>query len=774
MKLTFLAANTRLTKRFVKTATGVEKHSYPNVKEFTSHEEAPQSLEQFASVLRRHAALGHCLLKGNVLRPLVNESRKGSTNPMEKSDWVCLDVDGFNGTATKLMQAIGLEDQSYVIQYSASYNITSTDLRCHIFMLLKNAVAAPSLKQWLTGLNLEAEDIRNSITLTKSGHALKWPIDVTACQNDKLLYIAPPELVGMRDPMRTNARIATVNKTYDILSLHSIRHIEANQKDKHTLIKELRAAAGLTTTTPKIKQISGQSVMTNPDAAIVTDTKIDRGFVYFNINGGDSWGYYHPEGKPEYIYNFKDEPVYKTSEFLPHYWESINAAPALTPTDLRYLAFLDRRSSTYYRGTYDPTSEHLELFGAKNETQVRHFAKQHGMPLGDFIPEWDIVFDPEDTVRVDFKNQVINTFEPSVFMQQTAVERATPPPLILSVIHHALGSDEEITRYFINWLAYILQFRDRTLTAWVLHGTTGTGKGILMHKILAPLFGAKQSTMRRMEEFDSQFNSYIENNLIVCVDEMEASALFNAKGVMAKLKNFITEERVPLRTMYRTPYDVYNRTNWLFFSNQPEVVHIPKNDRRFNVGKYQPAKIDMSQKEIDSIEGELQHFHDFLLYYQVDDKAVMTPLDTESRNSMISISEASIDTVAGAILDGDFATLIDQLPSDDSYKLNPIEMTKVDAYKSVLNRIIARTDPKGACSISRDELRALFEYTVGNMPSSPNKFTSLLKHHRVHMTSVWLNDITVRGIKVHWQKPEEFATHQALLTPAKQPLRVVK
>ena len=53
--------------------------------------------------------------------------------------------------------------------------------------------------------------------------------------------------------------------------------------------------------------------------------------------------------------------------------------------------------------------------------------------------------------------------------------------------------------------------------------------------------------------------------------------------------------------------------------------------------------------------------------------------------------------------------------------------------------------------ISRDELYALLEWCVGGMPASPNKFTSLLRHHRIHMSVVWRGGRSVRGITINWK-----------------------
>ena len=96
-------------------------------------------------------------------------------------------------------------------------------------------------------------------------------------------------------------------------------------------------------------------VMLKPDECIITDMKTERGFVYFNLNGGDSWAYYHPSESPEFIYNFKGEPTYKTSELLPQYWAKLTQQAASGAPDAKgniYLAFREFTSGVYWNGIY--------------------------------------------------------------------------------------------------------------------------------------------------------------------------------------------------------------------------------------------------------------------------------------------------------------------------------------------------------------------------------------------------------------------------------------
>lgn len=783
MNIIFLEAATPLTKTYSKTAGAIVKTPYPFVWEFTSHTESCKSLVELEHLLKTHAALGHCALKGTISRDLVKESRAGSTDTNSTTEWLVLDLDGLpetidiDGRQAPLtidlfLAEMGLADVSYIVQYSASYGIENQRLRAHIFILLDRPYAAPLLKQWLIQKNHEVPLLRSSMGLTKTGNSISWPLDISACQNDKLIYIAPPVLKGIKDPMGKTPRISLVKRKHDKLSLSGV--ISSSSKNKeltHKRIAELREEYGLPVRKITYKMHGSTEIMLKPDECIVTEMKTERGFVYFNLNGGDSWAYYHPENAPDYILNFKGEPAYLTKELLPDYWQQLTGTGSSTRVSsngLTYLAFLDRSTGIYWRGTYDAATDLLDITPAKNETQLRHFAKQYGVPMGDFVPEWDLTFDPQDFVRVDVQNRQVNKFQPTPYMLNAGAKAPKAvPKTINKVIWHALGSDQAIYDHFINWLATVVQTRDRTRTAWVLHGTEGTGKGVMVSKILRPLFGAHVA-LRRMEELNEKYNQFMQNSFLVFVDEVQTKALQNEQGVMAKLRNFITEDTVPIRAMYSNDVVVRNYTNWIFSSNMPDPVSIKKGDRRFNVGKYQPTKLVLTDAEVAQIEKELQAFYDYLVNYPADHELAGTIIQTADRDTMISISESSVDTVGSALLDGDFSFFIDQLPTDNSHVRNALLSNKVKDYEDVLRNLIARTQPGGSCAISREELRTMFDFAVGGMPTSPNKFTSLLKHHRLHMEAVWVNNKTVRGIKTVWKDTLRFNEYltQHLASPS--------
>lgn len=752
MRITYLIAPMPLTKTYAKKDGVITKSSYPMAYEFTSATEDTPDLPSFARSMQKHAAQGHCLLKGEPTKELDHESRAGSTDSNGTTEWICLDVDGIpNCTAEEFMQHVKLDNVSHIVQYSASYMIESKDLKCHIFILI-DRLAAPIIKQWLIQLNHATPILRAAMGLTKTGNSLRWPLDITACQNDKLLYITPPLLKGMKDVVKD--RIAYIPGSTNKLTIPKTSSAAQNRELTDKRIAELRAIEGYPARKIAMKMHGSTEVMIKPDACTLSGVKVDRGFVYFNLNGGDSWGYYHPEDNPEFIHNFKGEPSYLTKELLPEYWKQLQESASATRSDgTTYLAFCDKQTGQYWRGTHNQATDVLDIYAAKNETQVRHFAKQHGMPLGDYIPEWDLSFDPMDSVRVDPVNRTVNTFQPTVYMLAQAKAVKACPKLCLRLIHHVCGSETNITEHFINWLAFIVQYRTRTCTSWVLHGRTGTGKGVLFHKVLRKLFGLNQTVIRNMDSLNEQYNDYMEKSLIVFVDEVDAKALVNEQGVMAKMRSFITEEKIPIRAMYQGQREIQNYSNWITSSNQTTPTSITKDDRRTNVAKYQKEELGFTQKEIDALEEELQGLHDYLVGYKIDMKAVSTPMQTADRDTLMSISEASVDTVGSALLTGDMEYFINSLPTSDAYMANAQLFNKVSSYKDVIIALIERTTPDGKCCITRDELHTMFEYTIGSMPTSPNKFTSLLKHHRIHTEKVWVAR-AVMGLKVTWAKPE--------------------
>lgn len=762
MNLTFLQASVPLTKTYTLLPDGtIEKSSYPNVWEVTSINESVTDLAGFKQAIETHAKQGNCLLKGNVLKPLVSESRKGSTDRNATTDFLCLDIDGIDPaggavTVETILTAMGLGNVSYILQWSGSMGIGTNAIRCHVFIMLTKAVSAPLIKQWLIQQNHDVPVLKNHQALTKTGNSLTWGLDITACQADKLIYIAPPTLKGIKNPLGRTPRISLVTKTHPTYDLTGkVNSTDQNRALSDARVLELRDRDGLPKRKLVYKHVGGHEIMVKPGECIATEMKTDRGFVYFNLNGGDSWAYFHPEDNPDYIFNFKGEPVYLTKELLPAYWESLShQAYRTSSSGVTYLAFLERTTSTYYRGTYINDTDTLNIYPAKNESMVRQFADSNGLRIGPNIPEWDMEFNPLNGVTVDFDNKVINTFIKTAYMKAKLPARKITkcPPMCLKIISHILADDKPTVDHLINWLACIAQNLDRTRTAWVFQGIPGTGKGLLFNKILKPIFGETQTVIKRAGELTEKWTDFVQGKFIVFIDEIQTSALKDEAGVIANMKNLITEPTAMIRMMNRNSFAVPNYTNWLFASNKPDPVSVDRNDRRFNVGPYQGTEFPRpTDDEIDAIEAELQAFYHFLVSYNVDKHQASTPLQSEARTTLQELSETTADTAANAIREGNIEYFLDQLPNSKAYNPDVRQQTRIDLYRRALFDILVRTNARGFCNVRRDELFALFDWVVGNMSTSPATFTRYLGHKQLTIKPVGMpGGKTERGIAVSW------------------------
>ena len=773
MKVSFLEARTPLTKKFTETT----KEPYPNAFEFKSHTHIAKSLPHFYELIKHHASLGHCLLKGELQKELEWESRAGSTNPHWVTRWICFDLDGMTSVPNidSFMSKVGMPDTSYILQWSASYGVNGDfSLRAHVFVFLSESTSPAALKTYLKQLNLTT--FLSDLSLTKTNVALRWGLDTTTCQNDKLIFITPPQCVPATIDHFKGERIQLVQRSNDFFDFSNVALMSAEQLKvlEQTEINRIRRQNNLPerkATQFKIKEYKGEQYMPNPDQATITGMKEERGFVYFNLNGGDSWAYYHPSDNPTFVRNFKGEPDYKTSELLPDYWQSLQnakrqAAQAAQKGKL-FLAFRDFRTAEYYNGWYDEVTERLTLNTARSEKQLQDFLANFGQPVPEAIPIWEIIYDPQaDTI--DFDNRIVNTFQASQFMRFARVHakltKAKATPIIDRIIKHVYGP--EMYDQFFNWLAYIFQFCDAPRTAFVANGVPGTGKGVLVNHVLVPIFGASNVAQKRMEELEDKFNAYIENTLICVVDEAQISDSGRNRMIMANLKNQITEPVVSVRRMRQSAYEVKNRVGWLFNSNKYDPVVVEAGDRRFNVGEYQLDKLIITDAEIKQIEKELLDFSFRLQQHAVDVDQVRTPKITEAKRQMQMASRTSADAVADAILTGDLSVLWDALPTVEASMLDAGTAIKLQPYKQLVHEMIHSKRDR----LTRDELFVIFNYNVGNIASSPWKLTLYLKHHGLQIKDIRMGAKITKGVMVTWTNTQEwFDERRAEIEAEKNP-----
>lgn len=753
MRLTFLEAEVPSTKTFKLEGGELQKIGHPRVIDYLSHWEEYDDIQQFHDLLVAHADLGHCLLKGNTTRELKWESRRGSTDPNEPTTWACFDIDGFKDLATpgEFMDLIGLGDVDRIEQYSASAGILpERGLSAHVFCLMERAMAAPLLKQHLMQINLSVPKLRSALGMTRTHNALRWTLDVSTCQSDKLIYIAPPLLgEGVKDGFK-GKRIRLVKGKKRYVEFDKVVNAEVNRRETFKALNQLREAAGLEKREREtVKTYGTVEYMAKPDRATVTGCREERGFVYLNLNGGDSWAYYHPKSNPEFIYNFKGEHAYRTRELLPDYWSEVREqvnAPRQDEDGNIFLAFRDFRTATLWNGVYKGKEKKLELAQAKGTGQLHDFLKQHGQPVGDFVPDWTLEYDPLGEKVVDVEAKKVNVYKPSDFVARRQDPYDSVPAPVAEVLSHVLGGDQDAFNHFINWLACIVQFRCQTGTAWVWHGIQGTGKGLLLNQVLRPMIGYSNVTAKRMQELDSQFNGFLERCQLLWIEEAEASAFRNASVMDANFKSYIVEPFISVRHMFQAPYEVRSFINMIISSNKDDPVVLDPHDRRFSIGAFQALKLLITEAGVEALGKAAFPFYCYLMAYKADRARARTPLNNAAKLQMIHINRPSIDVLCDALLAGHLQFFRDQRPSGPLDSLPRFEQDKAAAYAALVDKL-----PKMG-NITRDEIFILADYAIGGVPAAPAKFAAFLKHHRVHLASVRRGEEVHRGVSVKWKE----------------------
>lgn len=795
-EITFLRAAKRpLAKVFTKEET----RSYPRVKNVTSITHPINDIVQFEGILREHAVAGDCLLKGPLTAPLKNESRRGRVDRNAHTGLLVLDFDSIEmpfdipvcnadylkGCAEFLIGKLPspYHDVSYVVQASASFGMKGKKIGLHLFFFLYPEVSARALRDYMTLLNFDGDYFEEQIGLSATGTALSFVVDRTVADNSRLIYIAPPQFEApITDPWASShERIVLVEKQYGTIDLReSLQNLSPESAVMKTRkkVKELRALAGLRGRMPKTTTVTvddmAVSVVTNPDRILMTFAQDEGDYVRYNVGGGDSAAYWVHKFNPEVVYNFKGEPNFLFEKADPEAYQDHlsrwNFSTSITEEGFRPLIFLDYATAKYYYGLYDPANERMESIYRCSYEHLRHFVAEYGGVMPETIPVWQFEFQPNNPKVIDFEQRFLNRYCPPDIVRYPV---AIPPeltkveigyageavqkycPTIYKLLFHVCGNGVAEFEHFINWLAYVVQRKEKAMTAWIFHGVPGTGKGLLFANVLAPLLGPDNALMKRQDDLEEKFNEWLRNCLLFVVDEfrLDASQRSRQSGMLNKIKNLITEKQGTVRAMNVDQQDTKFYANVIFFSNDRDAVRIQEGDRRFNVAPRQEVPIIRMYPEL--LEGnrmqeqcamELPAFASFLLQFKVDLKSVILPIENAAKEEMREASSDSIDLFVRAVIEGDleyFLPVLDEKPriygEDHSF-----------AARNIVKAIVRDFEEGKEERIFMSELRPLYNVLCGRAENE-HKFGKLLSRHGLQPERLRRGKMNRRGIRVTWK-----------------------
>ena len=693
MELVFLKAKQKLAKKI--SEEGVTP--YPLIKNFTSvHKTIKKDPSKLLTELTKAAAAGMCLHKGPLKRELNHEPRALMTDRVASTELLVLDFDNIQvplpkkpdlntqdleNLAEQLIQQMPQEfhDVTYIAQASASLGYKKDSVSLHIFFILENSIHPKVLKETLKLLNYETEFLAERLTLSANGQSLSYKLDPGVADNSKIIYIAPPTFIGdVKDPI-TGPRFVKVDRGSSTLDLSALL-FSVNPERVHNLgvqIKDnLRKKSNLPKKATKTTTVNiageAQEVLQNPDKMTIEVSRVAEPYVNCNVNGGDSGGYYFLLTDPHYMYNFKGEPIWEIQKADPDFYKNIFeifADKIDQDKKLKPVALRDFYTDTYYNGIYDETIEQFTdeyPLTPTNKQSIDDFMRSHNRPPLDYVPDARVVFDPavNQGIQLDEAPYYVNMYRKTSYMLKedssapeleygTANKLHVATPLFAKLLSHVLGGGKTEFEHFINWLAYIYQHKKKTMTAWIFTGVPGTGKGLLIHKVLKPLFGEQQVPMRALENIEEQFNLYMRTALFLVVDEFRMGDAGSIGKMADKLKHQITEPNLTIRAMRTNLIELPSFCNFLFLTNRADAVKIEEGDRRYNVGPRQEVKLEKTYPELlndmDKLEAELYMLAGVLTKFKVDNRMAHTALENEAKIQMKNVSMSVLEEFAAAV-----------------------------------------------------------------------------------------------------------------------------
>ncbi len=737
------ADGTPLTKTFVRNDDGTfDTVPYPQVYHVTSHRFDVQNIREFYNVLVEQAEKNHCMLKGELDRDLTNETRAGHTDPTMRTGFIVLDLDFEDGweSVDAFLYDVDpeLANVSYVLHHSASSGIKyGKGLRSHVIMMLDQPMLPGTLKHWLRRANLRTPKLKERTSLTAAGTALKWPLDITTCQNDKLIYIAPPVCQNFEDPI--DERLEFIKKQRDRLNTKEVIkrvNIPATDKLQADQVAALRKAEDKPPLRPRYQKAGSIEVQTNHDKAQVTSWKTARGFTYVNLNGGDSWGYYFPEHDPEILFNFKGEDnVYLRAldpDFYEAYKELLHAKLQHDDTseaDIVPYAIHDVDRDQYVKVLRYPKEDHLELYYTASKAKLVDFMKQYSAPIPEYVEDWTIEFAPQNDKRFDEENKWVNMFSPTPLMKyaQSANKPENVPPVVAKTLLSICGDDMECVEHFLNWLAYIFQYRQKAKTAWLFQSVQGVGKGQFFDRILLPIFSNEYCITNSAMSFGEIYNSQFEKALIIWMDEFKPDSGPHNNQILDKMKNLITEPTMQYRRMHANPYNGPSFSNVIVTSNYHDAIRLEPSDRRWNVPPYQETKIQYTDEELRRMSDEAPEFAAFLEHYEANVERACKPILTDARTKLIRISTSSHEEFFKAFAKGDLAYFIEYV--SEKSVTTPDRM-RAETYNDTVFQWLKEADAGAQSFMDINGLTFLYNWLHADR-AKPNKVRKMCDVHNL-------------------------------------------
>jgi hypothetical protein len=146
---------------------------------------------------------------------------------------------------------------------------------------------------------------------------------------------------------------------------------------------------------------------------------------------------------------------------------------------------------------------------------------------------------------------------------------------------------EREREWFIDWMAFNLQYPDRRCKVTPLHVSIphGTGRGWVV-ELMGKLLGQWNCTKAKMNTLCGEgagggFQDFLDKSLFCAVEEVREGK--RRYGISDKTRDILTENYLEVNVKFGSKKTQKVFTNFLFMSNHPDALVLTDQDRRVNV-----------------------------------------------------------------------------------------------------------------------------------------------------------------------------------------------
>ena len=421
--------------------------------------------------------------------------------------------------------------------------------------------------------------------------------------------------------------------------------------------------------------------------------------------------------------------------------------------------FRARNTDRYYTAALDARGRLAHLAPVANERRLAQFCTNESIPLPDPIPDADLVFDPGTLDAVQPAQRRVNSFRPSTVLLEAmrgAIVSPYVPPVIGRLLDSLCGDDDDFREHLLNWLACLIQHRRPMGTAWVFHGRSGTGKRLLLRKVIQPLLGAQHVADWSMAELTGR-RLPTEALLTSCLLWVEDFAWHKAKRpdrLMHRLDTLISAPSLPsqagaISDQLLAPT---NHLNVILSAQYPEPLELPADDRCFILPPAQCRVLELTTAEIDAIDEELPVFAAYLAQRPADIEQARQVPHSPSREAVISHA-GELDALFAALRAGSlewFVTLAER---------NPPGHQSASSQRR-FRRLVRRWCAEALAGERTRIFNADLELVAAGLPSGPYRRAAIrqsAKRYRITPQPLWdpREQRSGRGIEIRFRVEDE-------------------